>query len=178
MNKSSFVVREVYSYRKLAKISTYMLRILCLRNVSWIQKQQSYELRSKMLTYDRCFVFVNTATGTSELGRFYTRPLVDTELATLYWKKRYRCFRTLFTHYNLFVVNLLIIINCVIINSWQFFFSGRYWGEITCKRILSTWLFDTRLFDKKAYKWLNTTILEDFLHTNHKKLLAIQNIRT
>ena len=39
------------------------LRILCLRNSSWIPKQESYELRSEMLTYACCFVFVNTATA-------------------------------------------------------------------------------------------------------------------
>ena len=65
IDRSSFFVREVYNYRKSAKNSTYILRILCLRNGSWIQKQQSYELRSKMLTYERCFVFVNTATEAS-----------------------------------------------------------------------------------------------------------------
>ena len=35
--------------------------ILCLRNASWIRKQQSYELSGKMLAYERCFVFVNRA---------------------------------------------------------------------------------------------------------------------
>ena len=61
-----------YICRRSKKIFTNILRILCLRNASWIPKQQSYELRSEILTYERFFVFVNTASciGPVDLRRF------------------------------------------------------------------------------------------------------------
>ena len=65
--RTFFCVREygqLYRSCRSKKIFTNVLRILCLRNASWIPKQHSYELRIEILTYERSFVFVNTATGT------------------------------------------------------------------------------------------------------------------
>ena len=65
--RTFFCVREygqLYRSCRSKKIFTNVLQILCLRNASWIPKQQSYELRSEILTYERSFVFVNTATET------------------------------------------------------------------------------------------------------------------
>ena len=65
--RTFFCVREygqLYRACRSKKVFTNVMRILCLRNASWIPKQHSYELHIEILTYERFFVFVNTATET------------------------------------------------------------------------------------------------------------------